>query len=108
MCIGAANALAWRTSFLVQTMRKECKPSSTMPGMRHPRSIGSQRRNPMPTTVLNLTDLDNIIRRFEKAYNVTSVAMLKDETVRSKISEDALLRWETYVEQRVRLRDLSE
>jgi hypothetical protein len=62
----------------------------------------------MPTTVLNLTDLDNIIRRFEKTYNATSVDMLKDEAVRSKISEDALLRWETYVEQRIRLRDLSE
>jgi hypothetical protein len=62
----------------------------------------------MPTTFLNLTDLDNIIRRFEKAYNVSSVDMLKDEATRAKISEDALLRWETYLEQRVRLRDLSE
>jgi len=62
----------------------------------------------MPTTVLNLTDLDNIIRRFEQAYNATSVDMLKDEAVRSKISEDVLLRWETYVNQRVRLRDVSE
>jgi hypothetical protein len=66
------------------------------------------RRNPMPTTVLNLTDLDNIIRRFEQAYSVTSVDMLKDKAVRSKISEDVLLRWETYVNQRVRLRDASE
>ncbi len=62
----------------------------------------------MPTTVLNLTDLDNIIRRLEQLYQVSSVDMLKDEAVRSKISEDVLLRWETYVEQRVRLRDVSE
>ena len=62
----------------------------------------------MPTTILNLTDLDNIIRRFEQQYQVTSLEMLKNTAVRSKISEDVLLRWETYVEQRIRLRDASD
>jgi len=62
----------------------------------------------MPTATLNLTDLDNLIRGFEQRYGVSSVDMLKEPAVRNKISEDVLLRWETYVYQRVRLRDLSE
>lgn len=62
----------------------------------------------MPRTTLNLTDLDNIIRRFEQQYQITTVEMLKDSATRAKISEDVLLRWETYVEQRIRLRDASD
>lgn len=61
----------------------------------------------MPTTYLNLTDLDNRIRDLEHRHQVTSYDMLKDESVRSRISEDVLLRWETYVRQRVYLRDLN-
>lgn len=59
----------------------------------------------MPTNYLNLTDLDNRIRDLERRYEVTSYDMLKDSSVRSRIPEDALLRWETYVRQRVYLRD---
>ena len=60
----------------------------------------------MPTTVLNLTDLDNRIRGFEQKYAVSSVDMLKEKSVRDQIPEDDILRWETYVYQRVRLRDI--
>ena len=60
----------------------------------------------MPTTVLNLTDLDNLIRDFEQRYAVSSVDMLKEKSTRDRIPEDDLLRWETYVYQRVRLRDM--
>lgn len=59
----------------------------------------------MPMTMLNLTDLDNIIRSFEKQYRVSSLDMLRDESFRSRISEDVLLRWEAYVSQRVWLRE---
>lgn len=62
----------------------------------------------MPTTFLNLTDLDNRIRDLENRYQTTSYEMLRDETVRSHISEDVLLRWETYIRQRVYLRDLND
>jgi hypothetical protein len=61
----------------------------------------------MPTTYLNLTDLDNRIRDLERQHGATSYDMLKDCSVRSRIPEDALLRWETYVRQRVYLRDLN-
>jgi hypothetical protein len=60
----------------------------------------------MPTTVLNLTDLDNRIRGYEQKYEVSSVDMLKEKSVRDQIPEDDILRWETYVYQRVRLRDV--
>jgi hypothetical protein len=60
----------------------------------------------MPTTVLNLTDLDNRIRGYEQKYAVSSVDMLKEKSVRDHIPEDDILRWETYVYQRVRLRDI--
>lgn len=60
----------------------------------------------MPTTVLNLADLDGLISRFEQKYHVSSLEMLKDASVRKRISEDVLLRWEAYVNQRIRLREL--
>src|ERR1019366_6115550 len=78
------------------------------PGSRLPRSARDKRSNPMPTAYLNLTDLDNRIRDLESRYKVTSYEMLRDDSVRSRISEDALLRWETYVRQRVYLRDLND
>jgi hypothetical protein len=59
----------------------------------------------MPTTVLNITDLDNLIRGFETLYGISTLEMLKDASTRKKISEDVLLRWETYVRQRVLLRE---
>lgn len=62
----------------------------------------------MTMTMLNLTDLDNLIRSFEKLYGVSSVEMLRDESFRAKVSEDALLRWEAYISQRVFLRESNE
>lgn len=62
----------------------------------------------MPTTVLNLTDLDNLIHRFETKYKVSSVEMLRDPSVRAKIAEDVLLRWEGYVCNRIALREIDE
>ena len=62
----------------------------------------------MTMTMLNLTDLDNLIRSFEKLYGVSSVEMLRDESFRSKVSEDVLLRWEAYVSQRVWLRESND
>jgi len=53
----------------------------------------------------NLTDLDEIIRKYEELYNVSSVEMLKDLSARAKIGEDDLLKWEAYVTQRRRLLD---
>lgn len=62
----------------------------------------------MPTTVLNLTDLDNLIHRFEEKYKASSIEMLRDQSVRAKISEDVLLRWESYVRNRIALREIDE
>jgi len=62
----------------------------------------------MTMTMLNLTDLDNLIRSLEKLYGVSSVEMLRDEAFRAKISEDVLLRWEAYVSQRVWLRESND
>ncbi|MGC2638311.1 MAG: hypothetical protein WA294_14100 [Acidobacteriaceae bacterium] len=59
----------------------------------------------MPTTFLNLTDLDNRIRDFEERFQIDSVEMLQNESARARISEDLLLRWEAYLKQRVYLRD---
>jgi hypothetical protein len=62
----------------------------------------------MPMTMLNLTDLDNRVRSFEKLYGVSSVEMLRDDSFRARISEDVLLQWEAYVSQRVWLRESSD
>jgi hypothetical protein len=62
----------------------------------------------MPTTILNLSDLDNLISDFEHQFGVSSLDMLKEQAVRRTIPEDVLLRWETYVFQRVNLRKVSE
>lgn len=59
----------------------------------------------MTMRMLNLTDLDNTIRSFEKLYGVSSLEMLRDEAFRAKVSEDVLLRWEAYVSQRGWLRE---
>jgi hypothetical protein len=59
----------------------------------------------MTMTMLNLTDLDNLVRSFEKLYGVSSVEMLRDDSFRMKVSEDVLLRWEAYVSQRSWLRE---
>jgi hypothetical protein len=60
----------------------------------------------MPTTVLNLADLDNLISKFEQKYHVSSLEMLRNADVRKRISEDVLLRWEMYVDQRIQLREI--
>ena len=60
----------------------------------------------MPTTVLNLTDLDNLIRRFEEKYGVSSLQMLTDASVRARVSEDVLLEWESYIHNLEALREL--
>ena len=62
----------------------------------------------MPTTVLNLTDLDNFIHRFEEKYGVSSLQMLRDASVRARISEDVLLEWESYIHNLEALRELGE
>jgi hypothetical protein len=62
----------------------------------------------MPTTFINLADLDTLIHKLEQKYNASSFEMLKDGDVRERIPEDVLLRWETYVYQRAQLRDLYE
>jgi hypothetical protein len=59
----------------------------------------------MRITYLNLTDLDRLIHEYEEKYGVSSVSMLKDAEVRSKISEDELLKWEAYITQRLALRE---
>lgn len=62
----------------------------------------------MPTTILNLNDLDHLIRGFEHAYHLSSVDMLKDNSARKRVPEDDLLMWEAYVHHRASLRELSE
>jgi hypothetical protein len=62
----------------------------------------------MPTNVLNLNDLDNLVRGFEQKYAATSVEMLQNNSVRDRVPEHDLLRWEAYVYHRVHLRELSE
>jgi hypothetical protein len=64
--------------------------------------------NEMPTTYLNLTDLDNRIRSLENKHRASSFEMLTDESVRNRISEDVLLKWETYVRQQTQLRELND
>ncbi|MGH9565057.1 MAG: hypothetical protein ACRD4F_10195 [Candidatus Angelobacter sp.] len=59
----------------------------------------------MKVTYLNLHDLDEIIRKYEEKYEAGSVDMLKDASVRSRISEDELLQWEACITQRRRLVD---
>lgn len=53
----------------------------------------------------NLNDLDEIIRAYEEKYKISSFDMLKDQSARTGISEDELLKWEAYVAQRRRLLD---
>ena len=62
----------------------------------------------MPTVVLNLTDLDNLVRKYEQKYATSSVDMLKEKSIRDRIPEDDIMRWETYIYQRVGLRDASD
>lgn len=69
------------------------------------KSVREHRSEPMPLTMLNLNDLNNLIRSYEKLYGVSSVEMLRDESFRARISEDVLLKWEAYVSQRVWLRE---
>lgn len=59
----------------------------------------------MRVIYLTLNDLDEIIRKYEEKYEASSVDMLKDASVRSRISEDELLKWEAYLTQRRRLFD---
>lgn len=61
----------------------------------------------MAITFLNLNDLDDRIHEFERRYDTTSVEMLKDESKRSQIPEDVLLKWETYITQRLHLREIN-
>jgi hypothetical protein len=59
----------------------------------------------MPTTYLDLADLDSLIKGLERRWGVESVDMLRDESIRALIPELALLRWETFIRQRIMLRD---
>lgn len=54
---------------------------------------------------LNLADLDELIRRYEDKYRVSTISMLSNPEERAKISEDDLLEWEAYVSQRSALRE---
>ena len=57
---------------------------------------------------LNLSDLEELIRGYEIQYHVSTVAMLSNADVRTKINEDDLLQWEAYVNQRSGLREYYE
>lgn len=57
---------------------------------------------------LNLSDLEELIRQYEAKYQTTTVAMLSNAEVRSRIMEDDLLEWEAYVNQRSSLREYYE
>lgn len=95
---------------LIQVMSKtkRCRIVPITSGTRFSQSARNNRSKPMPMTMLNLTDLDNRVRSFEKLYGVSSVEMLRDDSFRARISEDVLLQWEAYVSQRVWLRESSD
>ena len=57
---------------------------------------------------LNLADIEDLIRKFEKKYATSTVEMLSNPAVRTAISEDDLLEWEAYVHQRGSLREYYE
>lgn len=59
----------------------------------------------MPTKYLDLADLDDLIRSFEREWKVSSLEMLMEPPVRSNIPEHVLLRWEAYIRQRIQLRE---
>ncbi len=59
----------------------------------------------MPTTYLNLNDLDKLIEDLEQQWSAKSVDMLKDKSVRARVPEIVLLRWETFIKQRIVLRE---
>jgi hypothetical protein len=57
------------------------------------------------TTYLDLPDLDDLIRGLEKKWAILSMEMLVNPSVRAKIPEHVLLRWEAYIRQRLQLRE---
>jgi len=59
----------------------------------------------MPTTYLDLTDLDDLIRNFETKWGISTMEMLKEPPARKQIPENEILRWETYIRQRRQLRE---
>jgi hypothetical protein len=59
----------------------------------------------MPTTYLDIADLDNLIAGLEQRWNVQSIDMLRDASIRAQIPEIVLLRWETFIRQRIVLRE---
>ena len=62
----------------------------------------------MRVIYLNLSDLEELIRAFENKYHASTVTMLSNPDVRSRVSEDDLLEWEAYVNQRSGLREYYE
>jgi len=59
----------------------------------------------MPTTHLDEADLNNLIADLENRWGAKSVDMLKDNSIRDRIPEIVLLRWETFIRQRIMLRE---
>jgi len=59
----------------------------------------------VPTIFLDLADLDKLIHELETEWKADSIDMLRDQSVRSRIPEHVLLRWETYIRQRLYLRE---
>lgn len=75
-------------------LAKDLKKAETVPEMR--------------VIHLNLSDLEELIRQYEAKYQTSTVAMLSNSEVRSRITEDDLLEWEAYLNQRSSLREYYE
>jgi hypothetical protein len=59
----------------------------------------------VPVKYLDLPDLDKRIEGLEKKWNISTMEMLGNPAVRVNIPETVLLKWETYVRQRLILRE---
>jgi hypothetical protein len=54
---------------------------------------------------LDIPDLDKLIDGLEKKWGISTMEMLGKSAVRGNIPEIVLLQWETYVRQRILLRE---
>lgn len=59
----------------------------------------------MSIKYLDLPDLDKLIEGLEKKWGISTMEMLGKSSVRENIPEVVLLKWETYVRQRLLLRE---
>jgi hypothetical protein len=59
----------------------------------------------VPVKYLDLPDLDKLIEGLEKKWNISTMEMLGNPSARVSIPEIVLLKWETYVRQRLILRE---